>query len=575
MCMLIYKPAGKIIAPETLGICAESNRNGIGYAVARDGELELWKSARDYKEGLERIQALQSVPAIIHFRLATHGDINDDNTHPFFVDGDTRDMVAAHNGIISIESSKEKSDTRMFIEHVLANLRHEWWTSPVLVGQLESLLGRGNKFALLRADGTPILLNEKSGEWSDGIWYSNSGYRSRFRQSSWSYGGDMEDWTSNYNSRTAVTRSKYHPLSSLWPTATRYMKEDILKDFGPGDERPLGFIQYLSGEEYAGISALGVFWCIECIPNSVLDAFLAMKEESTDPESQLDAVPFQTVWPVTVADARVHPLYPQQACISCKRHIGALVEKNMDVPRERSNNSAYATRLEAINIVRKQFDVALLQAQDAPTTGKTEVASQQLEIPALSSPIVGTVERTAVLNGLFARQEKHGLTWSQRRGGTVAWTSSGRWMSLDAAPNVWIAVGDLLPLSDGSGAGSVVGYAELLTDAVLSAGNNSANTLRGKRGLSVLHRRYASNTGGASVMRSGAEPGVFVKNAGIVAAVLCAMAVVAQHPENAPCFVVSDAYAEECAAAGTVARLADETPNNAAPEVADAAEETE
>lgn len=175
MCLLIYKPAGHTISNESLESAWQANGDGAGVGyLAADGMPMMDKGYFKLK-GLKRVlRQLDEVDTLIHFRLATHGLIDEDNCHPFVVN-DT--FLFAHNGILSdLMEEPIRSDTRIFSEDILAELLHNqqqvWAWQKTL---LEMALGT-SKGAVLSSKGI-VLLNESAGVWDQGVWYSNKSYK--------------------------------------------------------------------------------------------------------------------------------------------------------------------------------------------------------------------------------------------------------------------------------------------------------------------------------------------------------------------------------------------------------------
>jgi predicted glutamine amidotransferase len=115
------------------------------------------------------------VTALLHFRIATHGTISEDNTHPFPVF--QSQLVMAHNGILTGFGGKDKSDTLDFVDTVISKLARDFVTNPAAQILLRHAIGHGNKLAFLSNLGDLTLVNEKAGEWKGGIWYSNNSYK--------------------------------------------------------------------------------------------------------------------------------------------------------------------------------------------------------------------------------------------------------------------------------------------------------------------------------------------------------------------------------------------------------------
>jgi glutamine phosphoribosylpyrophosphate amidotransferase len=104
MCRLAAFPPGytKEAANKIMSVYGSSNRDGVGIAYAKDGELVVKKWAASW-ESLEarKVDVFAHMPCgswtIAHVRVATHGDVTIVNTHPF-VKGD---WAICHNGIFS------------------------------------------------------------------------------------------------------------------------------------------------------------------------------------------------------------------------------------------------------------------------------------------------------------------------------------------------------------------------------------------------------------------------------------------------------------------------------------------
>jgi hypothetical protein len=187
MCLAIFKPKGVTIKKKYLRNGWDANEDGAGFAIARDGRIEIQKGFFTFKEFYSAFREVNNAreTAIVHFRFATHGVTNAINCHPFSVCGDKYAMI--HNGVIDIECvDKALSDTAHFSELVLQPILEAGveFDSGALRYLVEEAIGKMNKIVLLRGDGSHVIYNEKQGEWKNGSWYSNGGYK-------WSGG----DWT--------------------------------------------------------------------------------------------------------------------------------------------------------------------------------------------------------------------------------------------------------------------------------------------------------------------------------------------------------------------------------------------
>lgn len=130
MCVIAISPAGEKVSREVFERMWRSNSDGFGLLYrARDG-VGIVKGLMDEQEAWEAYDGLpEGVPHVLHFRLATHGGVRPELTHPFLVHeesplvqaGVVCEPVLAHNGIWSLHASKERevrlggpvSDTRV------------------------------------------------------------------------------------------------------------------------------------------------------------------------------------------------------------------------------------------------------------------------------------------------------------------------------------------------------------------------------------------------------------------------------------------------------------------------------
>ncbi|MBF84402.1 MAG: hypothetical protein CL489_07975 [Acidobacteria bacterium] len=117
-------------------------------------------------------------PAVLHWRWATHGEMNEKNTHPHRL---SPNWAFCHNGILSQTVSKKRSDTVMFAKTFLGPITDQ--LKPLLkndkwIESLGHLIGT-NKLTFLNKDGEYYIVNEALGTWSAtyNCWFSNNRYR--------------------------------------------------------------------------------------------------------------------------------------------------------------------------------------------------------------------------------------------------------------------------------------------------------------------------------------------------------------------------------------------------------------
>lgn len=182
MCLLTYFPPQ--VQPNLLHLFQGSdiNDDGHGFAIV-DGDrliIERGMKASEVILAFSRLrEAYPDGPAMFHSRFGTDGALSEDNIHPFVLGGDDQTIVA-HNGVLPLRppASDPRSDTRLLADTMIKRFgsprRHKTQR------RLSEWMGKHNKLVILsvnpRFRKQAIIINEDSGMWVDGIWYSNEGY---------------------------------------------------------------------------------------------------------------------------------------------------------------------------------------------------------------------------------------------------------------------------------------------------------------------------------------------------------------------------------------------------------------
>ena len=180
MCVIAYQPEGLWLSDEEFANRWRRNSDGGGMAyLGEDGKLTTYKGFFDQDQMLEAYTEKRTKyddsPFVLHFRIATVGDIGPENCHPFWINDD---MVMFHNGTIRGIGDKAKSDSMVFATEVLASLPEGWDTNPVQTWLIEQALD-WSRVVILHRSGDVTIYNENRGKWSDdGLWFSNSSFES-------------------------------------------------------------------------------------------------------------------------------------------------------------------------------------------------------------------------------------------------------------------------------------------------------------------------------------------------------------------------------------------------------------
>ena len=177
MCLAIFKPAKSNITEDILSQGWLGNSDGAGFAYVHKGKVVISKGYMKLQEFLEAYRTASKLhaksPFIIHFRIKSMGAKNEDNTHPFPIEGG----ALIHNGTLTgtkAEWDKGPSDTALFAQRYFSHLSYaevhankEEFEEAVVY----------NKIAMLYNSGQYIILNEKNGVWHNDVWYSNHSFK--------------------------------------------------------------------------------------------------------------------------------------------------------------------------------------------------------------------------------------------------------------------------------------------------------------------------------------------------------------------------------------------------------------
>jgi len=214
MCVIVAKPKGSAVSIATLLDCWLYNDDGAGVAWYEDGKLRIekgfmeWEHFRDFWTNHGDRRPWEDVPAIIHFRIATHGVIDEENTHPFWVFPGK--LAFAHNGVLygpSRSASDNLSDTQIFNRHYLKQLPRNFLNNMGIKLFIEDFLGPSNKLAFINDKGKITIFGEHRGTWDDqGVWFSNTNHEHVVWARDWSHNRD-----GSWKKRGSLT-----PTDSVW-----------------------------------------------------------------------------------------------------------------------------------------------------------------------------------------------------------------------------------------------------------------------------------------------------------------------------------------------------------------------
>jgi len=214
MCIAILNTKGVTLKREVLNNCWKNNGDGAGILYMSDNKMQVFKEMKSfdtfYDEYLRIRKSVSKQNIVLHFRISTHGKVNETNCHPFLV---SDDLGFVHNGMIyNVRENKEYSDTYMFNETILKKLKDGFEYDEDILDMLQLYIGSGSKLIFLNSDDDYAIVNEKAGHWHLNCWFSNTSYQ---KVNDWvDYGGIKKYKTGSYGSYGSYGSSKSSGIDS-------------------------------------------------------------------------------------------------------------------------------------------------------------------------------------------------------------------------------------------------------------------------------------------------------------------------------------------------------------------------
>lgn len=198
MCLIACSPKGLMVDRSILAYAYNKNPDGIGIMSINGIEKYMGKKAlKRARRYIETYLVPDNTPYAVHFRWATHGNVQMSNTHPY--EAPTGNHWVMHNGIISLttaESTAEESDTAVFVRKYMTDV--PGFDEIEYFNKLARTIGYGNKLCIMDSNGKFMLVNDDAGTWIDGIWFSNtySLPANKIPHKEYAYGGtsDFYNW---------------------------------------------------------------------------------------------------------------------------------------------------------------------------------------------------------------------------------------------------------------------------------------------------------------------------------------------------------------------------------------------
>ena len=188
MCVIIIKQKGKPLSKETIKTSARINPHGLG-VVWLDTFQVSYHLSKDYNV------LFTERPFIAHFRYATIGAINKDNTHPFRCGTNSNEWLMM-NGTIQGLGNHFKSDSRVLADN-LGDIPRQAWKQEL--ERYECRFVTINSYSR-----TFQIYNKELWTQRDGVWFSKNNV---LEENLVAVYGTLKKGYNNYNNY--LTTSKY------------------------------------------------------------------------------------------------------------------------------------------------------------------------------------------------------------------------------------------------------------------------------------------------------------------------------------------------------------------------------
>lgn len=243
MCIAIMNPSKTTLSKEVLQNCWENNTDGAGMLYIESGQLKTFKEMKNFDNFYEKYLSIKKNKkskknkVVLHFRISTHGKINEENCHPFLVN---ESLGFVHNGIIyDVVTTENHSDTFIFNETYLQSFPPDFLDSWQMCDMIEKFIGN-SKLVFLDDQNNDTILNEEMGVWDMDCWFSNTTYKT----SKWMDVGGQKVlkssqftptvWNNNkpagYSYNNYDYGRKWDGYNDSWYEKTQDKKEDVFEE---------------------------------------------------------------------------------------------------------------------------------------------------------------------------------------------------------------------------------------------------------------------------------------------------------------------------------------------------------
>lgn len=174
MCLIIVQPKGHHFSDEELADFWAHSPDGFGYMYRDKSGVHGAKCVGSMGQIIEVYRKhAAGLACVLHFRMATHGEVSIAMAHPFAV---SSELLVVHNGIIPGYGRGSESDTAAFVREELIPLvgtEADDLQDERMQEYIAELAGMSNSLVFMDYKGRITKIGRRGLE-HGGCWYSNT-----------------------------------------------------------------------------------------------------------------------------------------------------------------------------------------------------------------------------------------------------------------------------------------------------------------------------------------------------------------------------------------------------------------
>lgn len=250
MCVIVHLGAKKSISKQLLENCYDNNPEGWGIMYAHEGKLGMHKDVSDFNTFYKKyLEIPREAERAVHFRIRTHGEINQNNCHPFKI---SEDIGLMHNGFITTHMvDKKMSDTFNYCEYELKPIV-AGWPGCMTAKEFEKLVEEAtgySKLIFMNSSGKTLRIRQSMWVERNGVFFSNAHSLTKsYRSNSYSRTtySPVPTYANTWKTRNSTPVEKYAAMKHLPAVDGEDFEDQQISDLYAGNKTDQQGKEYIS-----------------------------------------------------------------------------------------------------------------------------------------------------------------------------------------------------------------------------------------------------------------------------------------------------------------------------------------